>query len=271
MLRSCIYTVIVLGCSIRVQSQEYLDRISIDSFKKSLPVATDTYRITTLNRLSRQILASDPVNGYHAAAGGYNDEMVQYKFSRLDNILHLFKSSADWYSAAGCYEVIAQCLKAVGKNTMAIQYFDSAQQMFEKAGDTTTSIWPMLEKTHSYYYLGNYLSAYKTIRAAQEKLHAKDTVLQSFALGNLGKLFIGVNIPEESINCYKKVQQLYPGSNKFLPSNAPWTYLWAIKIAGEAYLKLNRADSALAIARWMNIPLSKQQPEDNFFTGSSMP
>ena len=198
---------------------------------------------------------------------GYRGENHQTILSSLQMALPLLKQSGDSFSVAGCYDNIANSVSMLGQNSTAILFYDSSQQLFQQLGDTTTSAWTMLSIARTYYYLGDYLNAYKSVHMAQENARKNDTMLQALALANLSKLFLGTNLPESAIDCMRKIKDLYYGQKQMPTQGLPWQLVWALKTSGEAFLQLNHVDSAFNIAKLLNIPIEKQQADENIFYG----
>jgi hypothetical protein len=278
-------------------SQQSITRLKIDSLRNILLFAKDTQRINTLNLLSRRILVVEQTLDEMEAAANYSREALtlsikakynkgignallnngiisvykgenfQKNVTSLQIALPLLKQSGDLISVASCMGNIGRCLTRLGQNANAILFHDSAAHLFQQLGDTLTSAWELLNKAHSYFFLGNYLAAYKSIHTAQQIAPQKDTVLQTYALWNLAKLFLGVNLPETSIDCVRKIQAFYYGPGPVRQGKIPWTLVFALKVSGEAFLQLNQVDSAKRIADLLNIPLENQRTEDNLFYG----
>ena len=297
MRKICALILLIFASARPVLSQQYIAKLNTDSLEKLLLYAKDTQRINTLNLFARRILYGEHPAGFLETAStytkealslskaanynkglgnallntgmisGYRGENYQVILSTLQMALPLLKQSGDSFSIAGCYDNIGNSLSILGQNTPAILFYDSAQQLFQQLGDTTTSAWTMLSKARSYYYLGDYLNAYKSVHMAQESALKNDTMVQALALANLSKLFLGTNLPESTIECLRKIQHLYYGEKQMPAQGLPWPLVWALKVSGEAFLQLNQVDSAFNIAQFLNIPIEKQQPDENLFYG----
>ena len=297
MRKFCVLIVLLLASTLPVLSQRYIALLNVDSLKKVLLVAKDTQRINTLNLLSRRILFGERIPNYKEIAASYHQEALtlskalNYKkgwgnallsagiisIEKRDNFqktlpslqmaLSFLQQGGDAFSVAGCLENIGYCYHMLGQNASAILFYDSAEHDFQQLGDTISSVWVMIEKGHSYFDLGNYLIAYKTFHQAQETAPKNDTMLQAYALCQMTKLFLGANLPETTIEYARKIRDFYPPPSQLQEPNLPWPLMWGLQVSGDAYLQLNKVDSALYFARLLNVPLEQQDADDNLFYG----
>ena len=283
--------------TLSVLSQRYVHKLNADSLKQVLAIAKDTQRVNTLNLLSRRILFGGPASTSLEPPGTYAGEAirlskainynkglgiallntglisiyhygnVQKTLPSLQMALPLLKQSGEEFYVAECFQSIGTSLNRLGQNATAVLYYDTAQRLFLQLGDTTAAVWVMINQAQSYYYLGNYLVAYKTVHKAKETAPVSDTTLQAYALCNLAKLFLGANLPEASIDFVRKIRALYPDLTQLNKAELPWPLVWGLKIAGEAYLLLKQVDSASNIAQFLNTPSENTQADYNLFCG----
>jgi tetratricopeptide (TPR) repeat protein len=288
---------LTVSFSVHALSQQYVARLNTDSLKKVLQVATDTQRINTLNLYSKRILFGNQAEGYLDSAAnlarqalalstplqygkGLGNAMLNlaiisnnsggnfnHTLASLQIALPLLKQAGDLYSVANCFGVTGECYHFLGENKRAILCFDSCIQLFQQLGDTVTSVYTMVSKAHSFCDLGNYSASYKTFHALQELTPAKDTGLQSYAMCQLAALFVAASLPETAIEYMNKIRSFYPVPETSQQKHIPWWLRWVSRVGGEAFLQLNQIDSALTIARFLNIPFEKQGAPDNLFYG----
>jgi hypothetical protein len=297
-MRKCI---LILSFSLSFSSaglcQQYIARLNIDSLKKVLLVAKDTTRINTLNLLSRRILFGNSFDGWLDSANRLAQEAMLlskelnygkglgnallnesdidnrkgYKSSSTLSDLHtaliFLKQAGDWFSVAGCFDVIGERYHFVGMNKEAIHCYDSGARLFQQLGDTITSAWTLIDKAHSYSDLGEFASSYKTFHAAQELTPKTDTLLQGLTWCELAQLFVYANLPELGIEYMNKLRALYQTYPVEQKNNLRWQLNWISRTAGEAFLQINQTDSALKIAQFLNISFEKQDPPENLFYG----
>jgi len=286
-----------LSCSLAALSQEYVALANIDSLKKILLVAKDTQRINTLNLLSMRVIFGGPSKDYLEIAESFSQEaltlskkinyrggiggamlnegiisMRKYEnysgiLASLQVALPLLKESKNEFYVAGCYGYIADCFHVVGQNQKAVLFYDSSVHLFQQLGDTTSSVWQMVGKGHSYYDLGNYNFAYKVFHIAQDLTQKRDTLLQNVIRINLAKLFLSADLPEIAIDYTNQVRRFYPILSIEQQKDLPWTLSGAYMISGEAFLKMKQTDSALKMAEWSNLPMKNQDVDDLGFYG----
>ncbi|HEX5023968.1 MAG TPA: histidine kinase, partial [Agriterribacter sp.] len=285
----------ILSCSLHGLSQQYVAKMNLDSLKKVLVDAKDTQRINTLNLTAMRILFGALEKGQLDEAAIYTQEALllskdlnydkglgnallnegiirinkgyglHKSLSLLQTALSLLKKSPDSLLVASCFGYIANCFNYLGENKTAIAFYDSAQHLFQQQGDTITSAWKTVEKGQAYFSLGNYSEAYKTYSYARELTPNNDTLLQPLILGNLALLFLGANLPENTIDYVQKIKDYYPGIDFTEYNKLPWPLARGLRLCGHAFLNLGLTDSALQIAKL--IPLQKQNQSDNLFYG----
>ena len=123
----------------------------------------------------------------------------------------------------------------------------------------------MADIMHSYHDLGYYNEAYKKGQEALNEVPQKDTILHSFILVHLANLFLAAGLPEIAIDYVNKIRRLY--SRATSQTKLPWPLPTALRIGADAFLQMNKLDSALAMEKIFQIPLKDQNDNDNLFYG----
>lgn len=288
---------LLLSCSTIGLGQQYIARLNTDSLESLLKIAKDTQRINTLNLFATRVLYGNAEEGGTSKARQLAGEALRlsrhlkYKkglgeailneaiirlnsgigwnnmLGDLDSALVLLKKSDNPFYTAACYARIGQCYHGLGKNNEAIRYFDSAVTVFQRVGDTVTSVWTMIDLAHSYSDLGNFPASYKSFHTAQTLTPVTDTMLLCFGWYKISMLFVWANLPEIAIEYWNKLRSFY---NTFSPQqqkNLKWSMQATARSAGEAFLQLHQVDSAQKIASYLNSPLAEQGPPENLFYG----
>ena len=274
--------------------------MNIDSLAKILTVSEDTHRITVLNLLARAYLypvrtqniseysqlqaqayiqealhLSKKVN-YSKGLGNailnegiflLNKEKFKESLSSFHKAISLLKQQNDDYAVAICFENIAFVIHALGENKNATTYYDSAQSLFMKLGDTSAAVYNIAWKGHCYFDLGDYEYAFRLGSTALSLTKQTDTFLQTFNLAHLANLFLGAGLPEVTIQYLNKLLPFYPGIMDEKGTTTPWPLSWALERGGEAFLQLNNVDSAIKISRALNIPFEKMDVTNHLFYG----
>ncbi|HKH63603.1 MAG TPA: histidine kinase [Flavitalea sp.] len=280
--------------------QQYIVILNTDSLQKILSKAKDTQRVDVLNMLARGYLypvrtqnispstqydAQKYINealplarelNYNKGIGNaslnegilfLNKENFKEALSSFKIAMALLKLAGDESAQAACFENTAFCIHAIGENKSAILYYDSAQQLFMKSGDTSAAVYNMAWKGHCYFDLGNYREAYKIGYAAWNLTKQTDTFLQTFTIAHLANLFLGAGLPEITIRYLHQILVLHPEIRSQDQAPTPWPFSWALERGGEAFLQLNEVDSALKIGEIMNIPFEKMDVTNHLFYG----
>ncbi|MEO6000193.1 MAG: histidine kinase, partial [Chitinophagaceae bacterium] len=275
-------------------SQRDCAMLKIDSLKKILLTSKGTNRVDVLNLLSRPNLYGKHAKNITTSAQYYNDEALSlarnfyYKkgianallnegiflmskdyassLSSLSKALFLLKQENDGNSVAVCLYYIGWCMHTLGDNEKALAYYDSSQYLFKQLRDTCAAAWVMAWIGHSHFDLGNYSDAYKTGLQAWELTRETDTLLQTLSLAFLANLFLGAGLPEITIEYLHRILRFYPRimEEKVL---VEWPFSWALERGGEAFLQLNRVDSARKIAQVLAIPFEEQDVTNHLFYG----
>ena len=127
---------------------------------------------------------------------------------------------------------------------------------------------------HSYHDLGNYNEAYKKGQEALSEVTKEDITLSAWILTSLANLFLTAGLPEFAIDYVDKLRKYYSFDKlrKYYPSGTnqnklPWPLPMALRIGADAFLQMNKLDSALAIEKILNLPLIEQDARDNLFYG----
>ena len=280
--------------------QQYIGALSKDSLQKLLFITKDTHRVNVLNMLARgylypvrtqnissssQYKAQNYINealplarslNYAKGIGNailnegillLNKENFRESLSSFSTARVLLRQSSDEYAEAACLENTGFSVHALGDNKTAILYYDSAQHLYMKLGDTAAAVYNMAWQGHCYFDLGNYSEAYKTGYTAWSLAKQKDTFLQTFTLAHLANLFLGADLPEITIEYLNRILQLHPDIWNQKQAPVPWPLSWALERGGEAFLRLRQVDSALKTAEKMNIPFEKMDVTNHLFYG----
>ena len=280
--------------------QQYIGALSKDSLQNLLFITKDTHRVNVLNMLARgylypvrtqnissssQYKAQNYINealplarslNYVKGIGNailnegillLNKENLKESLSSFDTARVLLRQSGDEYAEAACLENTGFSIHALGDNKRAILFYDSAQHLFMKLGDTAAAVYNMAWKGHCYFDLGNYSEAYKTGYTAWSLTKQKDTFLQTFTLAHLANLFLGADLPEITIEYLNKILHFHPDIRNQKQAPVPWPLSWALERGGEAFLRLRQVDSALKTAEIMNIPFEKMDVTNHLFYG----
>lgn len=280
--------------------QQYIGSHNKDSLQKLLFITKDADRVNALNMLAREYLypvrtqnisssiqskAQNYINealplarslNYAKGIGNailnegillLNKEDFKKSLASFSIARVLLRESGDKYAEAACLENTGFSIHALGENRTAILYYDSAEHLFMKLGDTAAAVYNMAWKGHCYFDLGNYSEAYKTGYRAWYLTKQTDTFLQTFTLAHLANLFLGADLPEITIEYLNRILHFHP--DILTPRQGPvtWPLSWALERGGEAFLKLRQADSALKTAEIMNIPFEKMDVTNHLFYG----
>ncbi len=282
---------ILLAGSLPALSQQYYATLNIDSLKKILLTAKDTQRVNILNLLARRFLYGERTKTNRVYAQKYAGEALPLArdlhynkglgnallnegillndkgFTSLKTALPLLHQAGDEYAVAACFKSIADCYHTLGENKTAILFYDSAQNLSMKLGDTSAAAWNMSWIGHLNFDLGNYVEAFKTGQAAWELAKETDTLLQTLTLAHLANLFLGAGLPEMTIQYLHKILLYYPGLMMQKQAEVNWPLTWALERGGQAFLQLNQVDSAQKIAQVLNIPFEQQDNTNHLFNG----
>ncbi len=111
----------------------------------------------------------------------------------------------------------------------------------------------MIWQGHSYFDKGDYKNAYLFgTKALKWSEKTGDTALMVFANLQLANLFLGAGLPETTIDYMHKIFSLYPLTAPHQgKSTLPYNMIWALWVAGEAYLKLNEVDSTVYLSQFI--------------------
>ena len=273
--------------------QYYVASLNIDSLKSVLTTANDTNRINTLNLLARRImfntgtLPDSTTIQYIAEALVLSREMNYHKgignailnkgieassnhhynksLPLLREAMPLLKASQDIYGMVSTYSFMGNAFRSLGDNKTALLYLDSARKLSLELKDSNTAIWQLVNIMQCYHDLGNYNEAYKTGQQALYEVPKDDTILCSWILTNLANLFLSAGLPEIAINYVGQIRKFHPYATS--ETKLPWPLPRALRMSGDAFLQMNRLDSALAIEKMIHIPLKGQDARDNLFYG----
>ena len=206
---------------------------NIDSLQKSLSEAKDTQRVNVLNLLAKAYLypvrtqnispsaqykAQKYINEalplarelYYGKGIGnailnegilyLNKEKFEKSISSFKTARAFLKQAGDKYAEASCLEYTGFSIHALGENKKAILYYDSAQHLFLKLGDTSSAIYNMAWQGHCYFDLGNYNEAYKNRVYSLESYKTDGHISSNFHPCSLvqpisGSWFAGSNNP----------------------------------------------------------------------------
>jgi two-component system, NtrC family, sensor kinase len=277
----------------------FAQNTKIISLRKALLNAHDSSRANILNELSWEYLTlytTPETDSFLVAARHYADEALTlsrninyikgtanalFNHASVINItppkngqiiLTAYQAALPFLKQAGEQNIIAVCMQniaesfhTVGKFDEAILYFDSVTHIVQKTGDTGWSVYTTAMKGHCYFDMGNYRDAYQVGIAALElaKKQLTDTNNICTALAHLANLFLGAGLPQATIEYVHKILEYYPGALMHKQNNLPWQVYWAMIKEGEAFLQLNRIDSAAKIAE--SIPVDIGSDADLFF------
>ena len=289
-----------IGGAMSALPQHYIGAINKDSLQKLLLIAKDTHRVNVLNILARGYLypvrsqnissysqnkAQNYINealplarslNYTRGIGNavlnegilrLNKENFKESLSSFSTARFFLRQAGDEYAEAACLENTGFSIHALGENKSAILYYDSAQHLFMKLGDTGAAVYNMAWKGHCYFDLGNYREAYKTGYTAWSLTKQTDTFIQTFTLAHLGNLFLGADLPEITIEYLNRILHFHPEILNQKQAPVPWPLSWALERGGEAFLRLGKVDSALKTAETMNIPFEKMDVTNHLFYG----
>ena len=192
----------------------------------------------------------------------------------LRQALPLLIESRDMYGILSTYGFMGQAFQSLGDNKTALSYFDTARKLSLELKDSSTAIWQLVHIMHSYHDLGNYNEAYKKGQEALSEVTKEDITLSAWILTSLANLFLTAGLPEFAIDYVDKLRKYYSFDKlrKYYPSGTnqnklPWPLPMALRIGADAFLQMNKLDSALAIEKILNLPLMEQDARDNLFYG----
>jgi len=292
-VRKFILILFLINANICGLSQLYVATLNIDSLKAVLLTAKDTTRINALNLLSRRIMfntgtlpdstilqyiteamvLSRKIN-YHKGIGNAllnkgieasSNQHYNKSLPFLHQALPLLIESNDMYGILSTYSFMGQAFQSLGDNKTALSYFDTARKLSLKLKDSSTARWQLVHIMHSYHDLGNYNEAYKKGQEALNEVTKEDITLRSWILTSLANLFLTAGLPEIAIDYVDKLRNYYPGVTN--QTKLPWPLPMALRIGGDAFLQMNKLDSALAIEKILHLPLMEQDARDNLFYG----
>ena len=170
-----------LAGTLSALSQRYYATLNIDSLKEILITAKDTQRVNTLNLLARRYLYSERTKNNRASAQYYAKEALPLAKSlhydkglgnallnegiilgakelpSLKTALALLHQAGDKYAVAACFQNIAECYHTLGKTELAISFYDSAQILSMRLGDTSAAAWNIAYIGHLNFDVGNYV------------------------------------------------------------------------------------------------------------------
>jgi len=301
-VRKFFLIVCLINASIYGLSQFYVATLNIDSLKAVLLTAKDTTRINTLNLLARRLMfntgilpdsttiqyieeamvLSRKIN-YHKGIGNSLlnkgiEASSNHRYNKslpfLRQALPLLIESRDMYGILSTYGFMGQAFQSLGDNKTALSYFDTARKLSLELKDSSTAIWQLVHIMHSYHDLGNYNEAYKKGQEALSEVTKEDITLSAWILTSLANLFLTVGLPEFAIDYVDKLRKYYSFDKlrKYYPSGTnqnklPWPLPMALRIGADAFLQMNKLDSALVIEKILNLPLMEQDARDNLFYG----
>jgi sensor histidine kinase YesM len=301
-VRKFFLIVCLINASIYGLSQFYVATLNIDSLKAVLLTAKDTTRINTLNLLARRLMfntgilpdsttiqyieeamvLSRKIN-YHKGIGNSLlnkgiEASSNHRYNKslpfLRQALPLLIESRDMYGILSTYGFMGQAFQSLGDNKTALSYFDTARKLSLELKDSSTAIWQLVHIMHSYHDLGNYNEAYKNGQEALSEVTKEDITLSAWILTSLANLFLTAGLPEFAIDYVDKLRKYYSFDKlrKYYPSGTnqnklPWPLPMALRIGADAFLQMNKLDSALAIEKILNLPLMEQDARDNLFYG----
>ncbi|HEX6171321.1 MAG TPA: hypothetical protein VFZ33_16655, partial [Chitinophagaceae bacterium] len=299
-MRKFLLILFLINANVYGLSQRHVATLNIDSLKAVLLTAKDTTRINTLNLLARRIMfntgtlpdsttiqyieeamvLSRKIN-YHKGIGNAllnkgieasSNHHYNKSLPFLREALPLLIESGDIYGMISNYGFTGQAFQSLGDNKTAISYFDTTRKLSLELNDSSTATWQLVHIMHSYHDLGNYNEAYKKGQEALNEvtkddilLRFDDIILRSWILTNLANLFLAAGLPEIAIDYVDRIRKFYPGATS--QTNLPWPLPMALRIGGDAFLQMNKLDSALAIEKLIHIPLNDQDARDNLFYG----
>ncbi len=292
-MRRFILILFFIYSNIHGLSQEYVASLNIDSMKAVLLTAKDTTRINTLNLLSRRMMfqlgslpnrttmqyieealeLSRKIN-YHKGIGNALlnkgieaslNEHYNKSLPFLREAMPLLKESKDLYGIVATYDFLGYTTRGIGDNITAPSYSDSARQLYLAMKDSSSAVWSVVNVMRCYHDLGNYEEAYKKGQQALNELPKRDTTLHAFVLVNFANLFLAAGLPEIAIDFVHRIRGLY--SRVTSRANLPWPLPTALRIGADAFLQMNKLDSALAMEKVIQIPLKDQNANDNLFYG----
>ena len=179
--------------------------------------------------------------------------------------LPLLKECKDIFAIVSTYSFTGDAFRSLGDNKTALLYLDTARKLSLQSKDRNTAIWQLVSIMQCYHDLGNYNEAYKRGQEALNEVPKSDTILSSWILTNLANLFLAAGLPEIATTYVDQIRKFYPDATS--QTKLPWPLPRALRIGGDAFLQMNKLDSALAIEKIMHIPLKDQDAKDNLFYG----
>jgi len=292
MRRSFLLLLLIYACNYGLP-QKYVASLNIDSLKAVLTTAKDTNRINTLNLLARRtmfntgtlpdsttiqhieeaMILSREIN-YHKGIGNAllnkgieasSNHHYNKSLPFLREAMPLLKESRDMDGIVSTYSFTGDAFRSLGDNKTALIYLDSGRKLSLELKDSNTAIWQLVNIMQCYHDLGNYKEAYKRGQEALNEVPKNDTILKSWILTNLANLFLAAGLPEIATSYVDQIRKFYPYATS--ESKLPWPLPRALRISGDAFLQMNKLDSALSIEKMMHIPLKDQDARDNLFYG----
>jgi hypothetical protein len=237
---------------------------------------------TTIQYIEEAMVLSRKIN-YHKGIGNSLlnkgiEASSNHRYNKslpfLRQALPLLIESRDMYGILSTYGFMGQAFQSLGDNKTALSYFDTARKLSLELKDSSTAIWQLVHIMHSYHDLGNYNEAYKKGQEALSEVTKEDITLSAWILTSLANLFLTAGLPEFAIDYVDKLRKYYSFDKlrKYYPSGTnqnklPWPLPMALRIGADAFLQMNKLDSALAIEKILNLPLMEQDARDNLFYG----
>ncbi|HET9746025.1 MAG TPA: ATP-binding protein [Chitinophagaceae bacterium] len=169
------------------------------------------------------------------------------------NALSYLKLSGAQPYLAYCFYRIAETSHYIGNLAKSIAYYDTAISSFLRIKDTLNATKCMIWQGHDYFDKGDYRNAYLLgTKALNEAQKIGDTSLIVFATVQFEGLFLRAGLPERAIEYLHSIIKLHPLT---MPhegrTTLPFPLPWALWIGGEAYLKLNKIDSAIYLSQFI--------------------
>ncbi|HLX93744.1 MAG TPA: ATP-binding protein [Puia sp.] len=277
----------------------------IDSLREKLLTATDTLRPFLLNAIAEEItrslssftrfqkdsllyIAKNDVVEAEASSrkcnynGGigialFLSGLIKVDFStgnyvnaivEFTNALPYLKSSNNEQYLSRCYDNLAKACHWMGKIDCSINYYDSAMKSYSKIGDSSALMDCMMWQGHDYFDKGDYKTAYLYAeRVWNTAKKTRNISLMIDAAIDFENLFLGAGLPERTVDYFDSIRDIHPLS---MPLKGKTTLgpglSFAVLVAGEAYLKLNKPDSAISLSQF--VPEDTADGDNERFYGS---
>ena len=238
-----------------VQRLEELNNLSDKYLASKLSFSTSNL-INIRNNIEEALVLSKQINNKKGIGNAYyssanlilrteKKDKQQKALEAFRSALFYLKQSGEEKKVALCFKNMVNCLHHMGNIREAMLYNDSTKNAFSKLKDTVNFIYSYAYEGHCYFDIGNYEKAYKIgMDAWQLAQKTVDTLCRITTMVHLSNIFLGAGLPKTAIEYMHKILNLYAAKTKKTGELMPNSVIWARIIGGNAFLNLNKIDSA---------------------------